>query len=104
MRFNLSMSLLGALVLCAASAHAEDRWVTETRCSGKISVGSLFFISLANPARVHSVNHSEACTRLSDSTLDSPLAGSTPVARNDQPRFGISASHKGFALVLNLRF
>jgi hypothetical protein len=100
MRIKHSTSLFGALALCAASTHAEDRWVAETRCSEKMSVGNLFFISLANPSRIRTANHSDSCLRLIDSTLD----GKTPVERNDQPRFGISAYHKGFSLVLNVHF
>ena len=101
MRTKHSMSLLGALALCAASAHAEDRWVTETRCSEKVSVGNLFFFSVANPSRIRvAPSHSEACLRLNDSTL----AGSTPAERITPPRFGISAYHRGLALILSVHF
>jgi hypothetical protein len=101
MRIKHSVSLLGALALCAVSAHAEDRWVTETRCSEKVSVGNWFFVSIVNPSRTRATPiHSDSCLRLNDSTL----AGTTPAERSSPPRFGISAYHKGLSLVLNVRF
>ena len=100
MRIKHSMSLLGAFALCAASGHAEDRLVTETRCSGKLSVGDLFFVSAANPSHIRTVNHTDSCLRLNDSTLD----GTTLVKRSTQPRFGINAYHKGLSLVLSVHF
>jgi hypothetical protein len=97
--FRYLIALAGLLL--SAQVFAEDRFITEVRCSGSLPVSNWFFISTGNPARVRSVNHSEVCSRLNDSTLGNQDAA---VRVMGGPKFGLNAYHRGFSLVLRFRF